>query len=71
MMKHVLPDINAHIQDIFAAEDLVAVCLTFRGTHSGAFQSLPGNRPERRIRQGSTACPTVSPKNGSAQAQRP
>jgi predicted ester cyclase len=41
-MKHAFPDINAHIQDIFAAEDRVALRLTFRSTHSGEFQGLPG-----------------------------
>jgi steroid delta-isomerase-like uncharacterized protein len=41
MMKHAFPDINAHIQDIFAAGDRVALRLTFRGTHSGEFQGLP------------------------------
>ena len=41
MMKHAFPDITAHIQDIFAAEDRIAVRLTFRGTHSGEFQGHP------------------------------
>ena len=37
MMKHAFPDLQAHIEDIFAAEDKVAVRLRFRGTHSGEF----------------------------------
>lgn len=37
MMKHAFPDLEAHIEDIFAAQDKVAVRLRFRGTHSGEF----------------------------------
>jgi len=37
MMKHAFPDLQAHIEDIVAAEDKVAVRLRFRGTHSGEF----------------------------------
>ena len=37
MMKHAFPDLQAHIEDIFAAQDKVAVRLRFRGTHSGEF----------------------------------
>lgn len=36
-MKRAFPDITAHVADIFAAEDRVAVRLTFRGTHAGDF----------------------------------
>ena len=37
MMKHAFPDLHAHIDDIFAAQDRVAVRLRFRGTHAGEF----------------------------------
>ena len=37
MMKHAFPDLQAHIEDIVAAEDKVAVRVRFRGTHSGEF----------------------------------
>ena len=41
MMKHAFPDLQAHIEDIFAAQDKVAVRLRFRGTHSGEFLGFP------------------------------
>ena len=41
MMKHAFPDLQAHIQDIVAAEDKVAVRLRFRGTHRGEFLGIP------------------------------
>jgi steroid delta-isomerase-like uncharacterized protein len=41
VMKRAFPDIEAHVEDIFAAEDRVAVRLTFRGTHSGEFLGIP------------------------------
>jgi steroid delta-isomerase-like uncharacterized protein len=41
MMKRAFPDIKAQIQDIFAAQDRVAVRLRFRGTHSGEFLGFP------------------------------
>jgi steroid delta-isomerase-like uncharacterized protein len=37
MMKHAFPGLQAHIEDIFGAQDKVAVRLRFRGTHSGDF----------------------------------
>ena len=37
MMRHAFPDLQAHIEDILAAQDKVAVRLRFRGTHSGKF----------------------------------
>jgi steroid delta-isomerase-like uncharacterized protein len=37
MMRRAFPDLHAHIEDIFAAQDKVAVRLRFRGTHSGEF----------------------------------
>jgi steroid delta-isomerase-like uncharacterized protein len=41
MMKHAFPDLQAHIEDIVAAEDKVAVRLRFRGTHRGEFLGIP------------------------------
>ena len=41
MMKRAFPDLQAHIEDIFAADDKVAVRLRFRGTHSGEFLGMP------------------------------
>ena len=41
MMRHAFPDLRAHIEDIFGAEDKVAVRLRFRGTHSGEFLGFP------------------------------
>jgi steroid delta-isomerase-like uncharacterized protein len=41
MMKHAFPDLQAHIEDIIAAGDKVAVRLRFRGTHSGEFLGIP------------------------------
>ena len=41
MMKHAFPDLQAHIEDIVAAQDKVAVRVRFRGTHSGDFLGIP------------------------------
>jgi steroid delta-isomerase-like uncharacterized protein len=41
MMKHAFPDLQAHIEDIIAAGDKVAVRLRFRGTHRGEFLGIP------------------------------
>jgi steroid delta-isomerase-like uncharacterized protein len=48
LMKRAFADLEAHIDDIFAAHDRVAVRLTFRGTHSGEFLGVPatGRRVE-------------------------
>jgi steroid delta-isomerase-like uncharacterized protein len=40
-MKHAFPDLQAHIEDIVADDDKVAVRLRFRGTHSGEFLDIP------------------------------
>jgi DNA-binding CsgD family transcriptional regulator len=72
MMKHAFPDIKAHIQDIFAAEDRVALRLTFRSTHSGEFQGLPGpGRSVEYVSHGFYRVPDGSPRNESAQTQPP
>ncbi len=41
MMRRAFPDLQAHIEDIFGAQDKVAVRLRFRGTHSGEFLGIP------------------------------
>jgi steroid delta-isomerase-like uncharacterized protein len=41
MMKHAFPDLQAHIEDLVAAGDKVAVRLRFRGTHCGEFLGIP------------------------------
>lgn len=41
MMKRAFPDLHAHVDDIFAAADRVAVRVTFTGTHSGDFLGIP------------------------------
>jgi steroid delta-isomerase-like uncharacterized protein len=41
IMRHAFPDLQAHIEDIFGAEDRVAVRLRFRGTHSAEFLGIP------------------------------
>ncbi|MHB1571897.1 MAG: ester cyclase [Solirubrobacteraceae bacterium] len=41
MMRRAFPDLHAHIEDILAAQDRVAVRLTFTGTHSGEFLGIP------------------------------
>jgi steroid delta-isomerase-like uncharacterized protein len=41
-MRRGFPDMQAHVEDIFGSGDRVAVRLTFRGTHSGEFQGIPG-----------------------------
>jgi steroid delta-isomerase-like uncharacterized protein len=41
MMRHAFPDLQAHIEDIVAAQDKVAVRVRFRGTHSGEFLGFP------------------------------
>jgi steroid delta-isomerase-like uncharacterized protein len=41
MMKQAFPDLQAHIEDIVAAGDKVAVRVRFRGTHAGEFLGIP------------------------------
>ena len=41
MMKRAFPDLQAHIEDIVAADDRVALRLRFRGTHGGEFLGVP------------------------------
>ena len=37
MMRRAFPDLQAHVEDIVAGQDKVAVRVRFRGTHSGEF----------------------------------
>ena len=41
MMRRAFPDLQAHVEDIVAAQDKVAVRVRFRGTHSGEFLGFP------------------------------
>jgi steroid delta-isomerase-like uncharacterized protein len=41
MMKRAFPDLQAHVEDIVAADDKVAVRVRFRGTHTGEFLGIP------------------------------
>jgi steroid delta-isomerase-like uncharacterized protein len=41
LMKRAFPDLEAHIDDLVAADDRVALRLTLRGTHQGEFQGIP------------------------------
>jgi steroid delta-isomerase-like uncharacterized protein len=41
VIRRGFPDLHAHIDDIVAAGDEVAVRLTFRGTHLGDFLGMP------------------------------
>jgi steroid delta-isomerase-like uncharacterized protein len=40
-MQRAFPGIQARIDDIFSADDRVAVRLTFQGTHTGEFLGIP------------------------------
>jgi steroid delta-isomerase-like uncharacterized protein len=40
MMRRAFPDLEAHIDDVVAAEDKVAIRISFRGTHQGEFQDI-------------------------------
>jgi steroid delta-isomerase-like uncharacterized protein len=46
MFREAFPDLRAEIEDIFGAGDRVAVRLTFRGTHRGAFLGMPATGRE-------------------------
>jgi steroid delta-isomerase-like uncharacterized protein len=41
IMMQAFPGLQAHIEDIVAAQDKVAVRVRFRGTHSGEFLGIP------------------------------
>ena len=46
MFREAFPDLHAQIEDIFGVGDRVAVRLTFRGTHRGAFLGMPATSRE-------------------------
>jgi steroid delta-isomerase-like uncharacterized protein len=41
LMRRAFPDLEAHVDDLVAAEDKVAIRVSFRGTHQGEFQGIP------------------------------
>jgi steroid delta-isomerase-like uncharacterized protein len=41
LLRHVFPDLHLTIEDQIAEEDKVVTRVTFRGTHQGAYKSLP------------------------------
>jgi steroid delta-isomerase-like uncharacterized protein len=41
LMRRAFPDLEAHVDDLVAAEDKVAIRVSFRGTHKGEFQGIP------------------------------
>jgi steroid delta-isomerase-like uncharacterized protein len=41
VIKRAFPDLRAEIEDIFGADDRVAVRLRFRGTHEGEYLGFP------------------------------
>jgi steroid delta-isomerase-like uncharacterized protein len=41
LMRRAFPDLEAHVDDLVAAEDRVAIRAGFRGTHRGEFQGIP------------------------------
>jgi len=41
LMKRAFPDLEAHVDDLVAAEDRVAVRVSFSGTHAGEFHGMP------------------------------
>ena len=60
LMKRAFPDLEAHIDDIVAAGDKVALRLTLRGTHQGEFQGIPATaEPSTTSATSSTASRTA------------
>jgi predicted ester cyclase len=47
VMKRAFPDLEARVEDVVAAEDRVAVRVSFRGTHAGEFREV--DPPERLV----------------------
>jgi len=41
LMRSAFPDLKAQVDDLVAAEDKVAIRVSFRGTHDGEFQGMP------------------------------
>ena len=40
LMRQAFPDLAAHVDDLVAAQDKVAIRVSFRGTHEGEFQGI-------------------------------
>jgi predicted ester cyclase len=51
MMKHAFPDLQAHIEDIFAAQDRVAVRAAVPWHPLRRIPGLPPDRPHHRVRK--------------------
>ena len=74
LMRRAFPDLDAHVDDLVAAEDKVAIRVSFRGTHQGEFQGIPatGRTIHYVSHEFSTAWKMVSlPKSGSAPTWHP
>ncbi len=41
LMRRAFADLKAQVDDLVAAEDKVAIRVSFRGTHQGEFQGIP------------------------------
>ncbi|WP_433306670.1 ester cyclase [Actinoplanes sp. CA-030573] len=41
LMRRAFPDLRAHLEDVVAEDDRVALRLRFRGTHEGEFLGIP------------------------------
>jgi steroid delta-isomerase-like uncharacterized protein len=41
LIRNAFPDLEAHVDDLIAADDRVAIRVSFRGTHRGEFQGIP------------------------------
>lgn len=46
MMRRAFPDLEARVEDVIAADDKVAIRVSFRGTHRGEFQGIPATGRE-------------------------
>ncbi len=46
MMRRAFPDLEAHVEDVIAADDKVAVRVSFRGAHRGEFRGIPATDRE-------------------------
>ena len=51
LMRHAFPDLEAHIDDLVAEDDKVAIRVSFRGTHQGEFQGIPATGRTDPLRQ--------------------
>ena len=51
MMRHAFPDLIARVEDTVAADDKVAVRITFRGTHRGELPGHTRHQPRGPLRE--------------------